>query len=170
MSQAGEPSRTVVLGVGSELYADDGVGVARALAATELPAGVEVIEGHVGGLDLLFDMEGADHVIIVDAVEMQREPGEVVVFTPDEVRLLPPGTVASLHHIGLEQVLEFARLVGLQARLHVVGVQPASVAPGLALTDAAARAVPVAVAQVRELVNAGGVDVAAHNDVGQGGS
>jgi hydrogenase maturation protease len=148
------PVRVVVLGVGNELYADDGVGVvaARELAAAGLPPEVEVVEGHVGGLDLLFDMEGADHVIIVDAVEMGHAPGEVVVFTPEEVKMLPPGTVSSLHHIGLEQVLEFAGLMGLTTRLHVVGIQPERVAPAFELTETATRAVPVAIQKVRQLL------------------
>jgi len=155
----GAPARVVVLGVGSELYTDDGVGVAvaRELAAASLPPEVEVVEGHVGGLDLLFDMEGADHVIIVDAVAMDRAPGEVAVFTPEEVKMLPPGTVSSLHHIGLEQVLAFAGLLGLTTRLHVVGIQPESVTPGLALTAAAAQAVPEASRRVRQLLREDGL-------------
>ncbi|MBU0606466.1 MAG: hydrogenase maturation protease [Armatimonadetes bacterium] len=158
----GAPARVVVLGVGSELYTDDGVGVAvaRELAGDALPPPVEVVEGHVGGLDLLFDMEGADHVIIVDAVAMGRAPGEVAVFTPAEVKMLPPGTICSLHHIGLEQVLEFAGLMGFDARLHVVGIQPESVSPGLGLSATAAAAVPVAIARVRQLLREDGLALA----------
>lgn len=154
MSGHGE-KQTVVLGVGNELYTDDGVGVvvARELAATDLPPGVQVIEGHVGGLNLLFDMENADHVIIVDAVQMSRHPGEVVVFTLDEVRMLPAGMIASLHHIALDQVLEFGRLMGITPAIHVVGIEPEEVAPGFALSDTAARAVPEAVAKVRQLLS-----------------
>ncbi len=159
MTAAAEAPRVVVIGVGNELYDDDGVGVAvaRELAAAGPPAGVEVIEGHVGGLDLLFDMEEADHVIFVDAVAMGRAPGEVVAFTPEEVKLLPPGTVASLHHIGLEQVLGLAELMGVTPNLHVVGIEPERVAPGLALSEAAARAVPVALAEVRRLLREDGL-------------
>jgi len=169
---AGESPRIVVLGVGNELYADDGVGVvvARELTAYALPPTVQVVEGHVGGLDLLFEMEGASHVIIVDAVDMARPPGTVAVFTPDEVKLLPPGTIASLHHIGLEHVLELAGLVGVTPNLHVVGIQPARIEPDFALSETAAQAVPVAIAQVQELLRADGVDVAETDNTGQGGS
>lgn len=144
----------VVLGVGNDLYHDDGVGVAVVgeLAAEALPPRVRVIEGHVGGLDLLFDMEGAEHVIIVDAVQMEREPGEVVVFTLDEVKMLPPGRIASLHHISLDQVLELGGLLGVRPLIHVVGIEPAELGPGPGLSPQAQHAVPVAVAKVRELL------------------
>jgi len=105
-------------------------------------------------------MDGADHAIIVDAVEMGRTPGEVAVFTPAEVKMLPPGTICSLHHIGLEQVLEFAGLMGFDARLHVVGIQPESVSPGLGLSATAAEAVPVAIAKVRQLLREDGLALA----------
>jgi len=70
-------SSVVVIGVGNELLRDEGVGmvVARALQGEKLPPNVRVVEGGVGGLDLLFEMEGAERAIIVDAADMGLEPG-----------------------------------------------------------------------------------------------
>ena len=145
---------TVVLGVGNELYRDDGVGVvvARELAATELPQGVTVVEGRVGGLDLLFDMEGASRVIIVDAVDMSQPPGTVLVFQPNEVNTINLETVASVHQIGLGHVLELGQLLGLTEHIHIVGIQPEEVAAGFALTQTVAGAVPEALQAVRRLL------------------
>ncbi len=147
--------RVVILGVGNELYGDDGVGVvvARELVRQgDLPAGVEVIEGHTGGLNLLFDLEGAQYAIIIDAVDMQRSPGEVLVFTPQEAQFIAPGKIASLHHIGLEQVLELGKLMELPPQLHIVGIQPQRLEGGVGLSAAVAAAVPRAVQQVRALL------------------
>jgi hydrogenase maturation protease len=154
MSDATGP--TVVLGVGNELYRDDGVGVvvARELAGCELPADVTVVEGCVGGINLLFDMEGASRVIIVDAVDMSLPPGTVRVFRPDEVSIAQLETVASLHQIGLGQVLELGQLLGLTEHIQIVGIQPQEATPGLALTETVARVVPEAVQTVRHLLDA----------------
>lgn len=150
-------ARVVVLGVGNELYRDDGVGVvaARELGCHGLPPHVEVIEGHVGGLDLLFEMEGATQVILIDAVDHGGAPGQVVVFTPDQVRLLPPGSIASLHEIGLEHVLELGALVGLTENLQVIGVQPEQVTAGFELSPAVQAAVPRVLCEVRRLLQLG---------------
>ncbi len=148
-----QAARTVVIGVGNGLYTDEGVGpaVVQRLVAEGVPEGVEVIDGAVGGLNLLFDMEGAARVVVVDAAQMGLEPGTVRVFTPEQVRLSGVPDVASLHHIGLKDVLELGALVGVTPEVHIVGVQPGRVAPGLELTAPVAAAVPRALEEVRRL-------------------
>lgn len=149
-----QDGRTVVLGVGNDLCGDDGFGVAVARALGEGPpaAGVEVVDGGVGGLDLLFAMEGAAHVIIADAVDMGLEVGALRVFRLDEAHPVPTGAVASLHQVGLAEVLKLGAAVGIAPDVRVVGVQPLSVRPGCGLSPAVAAAVPRAVAQVRRLL------------------
>lgn len=152
---AGEQERcpTVVLGIGNELMRDDGVGtvVARRLQEENLGADVEVIPGAVGGLDLVFDLEGRERAIIVDAARMGLSPGQVRVVRREEIedRLLP---LASLHEIGLHDVLELAELTGASPEVVVVAVEPAEVLPGLGLSPAVQAAVPEMIRLVRELV------------------
>jgi hydrogenase maturation protease len=158
VSEAPEPGgRIVVIGVGNELMRDEGVGVvvARALQGENLPEGVEVVEGGVAGLDLLFEMEGADRAVIVDAAEMGLEPGAIRVFTPDELEFEGLGKLASLHHISLLDVLELGKLTGLQTEVVIVGLQPAEVAPGSGLTPQVGEAVGRAVEEVKRLVATG---------------
>ncbi len=149
-----QPPHTVVLGVGNELYRDEGVGVvvARLLAEEGTAPGVQVVEGALGGINLLFEMEGAQRVIVVDAVDMGAAPGTVRVFTPQEVEVVPPAMIASLHQVGLEQVLELGQLIGVQPQVHIVGIQPEVVAPGFELTETVTQAVPEALAAVRRLL------------------
>jgi hydrogenase maturation protease len=154
MSQEPTAGEVVVLGVGNELYRDEGVGVrvARALAQQPLPADVRVVEGAVGGLDLLWEMEQARRVILVDAAEMGESPGTIRVFAPDDVQMLHKTKVASLHEIGLPEVLAFGKLTQVCPELLIVGIQPTTVAPGFELSEAVAEALPRAVQTVRELL------------------
>ena len=79
----------MVIGLGNPLRGDDGVGVrvAEALAEQALPDDVEVVDGGTQGLGLVNLMEGRQRVILVDAADMGKAPGEFVRFTLDEVRL-----------------------------------------------------------------------------------
>jgi hydrogenase maturation protease len=144
---------TVVLGVGNEIMRDDGVGnvVVRRLQEEELGPDVELIEGAVGGLDLIFDLEGRERAIIVDAARMGLEPGAVRLVRREEIeeRLVP---LASLHSIGLHDVLELAELSGVRAEITVVAVEPGEVLPGLGLTPAVEAAVPEMVRLVKQLL------------------
>ena len=145
--------RTLVLGVGNELRSDDGVGsvVARLLQEEALGEGVEVVDGAAGGLDLIFEMQDYARVVIVDAARMGLAPGavRVVVREEIEVRVQP---LASLHSLGLADVLELAELAGVAPQVRVVAVEPAEVLPGMSLSPAVQAAVPEIVRTVKELV------------------
>jgi len=145
---------TVVLGVGNELMRDEGVGViaARALASEQLGGDVEVVEGGTGGLDLIFELEGHGRAIIIDAVDMGAEPGTVRSFTLDDVDIDTAAPIASLHQIGLADVLEIGSLMGPMPEVHIVGVQPREVLPGRGLTQEVGQAVAVVIEEVRRLL------------------
>ncbi|MCD6351655.1 MAG: hydrogenase maturation protease [Armatimonadetes bacterium] len=149
-----EKGRIAVLGVGNELRQDDAVGVvvARRLSQIDLPEGVEVIEGHVGGINLLFEIEDADWAIIVDAVDMGKEPGAVEVFDASEADVHVVERTASLHHVSLADVLQLAELTGVSTRVTLVGVQPETTMPGEGLSDTVAGRVEEVVELVRGLL------------------
>ncbi len=147
--------RIVVIGVGSEIRRDDGVGVlvARRLAAEDIGPDVEVIEGHTGGINLLFEMDGADHCIIIDAVDMDRPPGTIEVFDADDADIIMTERVASLHHVSLADVIQLARATGVATQVTVVGIQPQDITPGEGLTAPVAARIDELVAIVRSLVD-----------------
>lgn len=151
---SGKTQRIVVLGVGSELYGDDAVGVvvARRVKQMDLGPNVEVIEGHTGGLNLLFDMEGADWAIVVDAVDFGGQPGEICVFEAEDADLVMARRVASLHHVSLADVLELGRETGITPRVTVVGIQPGVKGFGRELSEAVAQQVEAAAQAVVDLV------------------
>ncbi len=143
----------VVIGVGNELMRDDGVGtwVVRQLEEENLGPEVELVEGAVGGLDLVFDLEGRELAVIIDAARMGLAPGTVRLVRREEIeeRLLP---LASLHEIALHDVLELADLTGIRPEIAVVAVEPEEVVPGLGLSPAVESAVPEMLKLVKQLV------------------
>ncbi len=128
---------TTLLGLGSILMQDDGVGVhviRRIQEDYDLP-GLEVVDGGTSGLDLLPYLENRDRVLIVDAANFGREPGYIGILRNDEIPALF-GVKGSLHHLGLMDVLATAQILEIAPKeLCLIGIQPATVALGLELSE-----------------------------------
>jgi hydrogenase maturation protease len=122
-----QPS-VLILGLGNPLRGDDGIGcrVVEELVRRGLPDGVEALDGGAAGLGLLDLMEGWERVVIVDAAEMGRGPGEFIRLTPADVQLASTSDRFSLHHAGLSEVLALADALGRALpEMVIFGVQPA---------------------------------------------
>lgn len=140
--------RTLVIGCGNLLGADDGVGLAvlEALRHRELPLGVELRDGGTWGLNLLPEIEDADRLLLLDAVAAGEHPGTPIVLFRDAIpRFLM--TKLSPHQIDLREVLALAELRGaLPRETVVIGVQPERVEMSTQLS-------PVVAARVEELAD-----------------
>jgi hydrogenase maturation protease len=147
MSSAGR--RTVVIGLGSPLMADDGVGI----VALECLRGkwephpdVEFVDGGTWGMNILHVIEQADRVLFLDAIRNGHEPGTLVrLEMADLPRFL--STKVSPHQIDLREVLAVAELRGtLPPDTIALGVEPEAVVLSAALTPRIAAQVDAIVA------------------------
>ena len=105
--------KTLVLGLGNPILADDGVGIhiVRAAAAQCFPEnGLAFAEASVGGLRLLDLLAGYDRVILVDAT--QTRDGQ-----PGEFYWLDPGDLDASLHSGCTHDLSLASALSLGRRL-----------------------------------------------------
>ena len=154
--------RILIAGVGNVLRCDDGFGieVMHRLEETLIVEGVEYFESGIAGISLVQKlMDGYDALIIIDALDRGAPPGQVFVLEPDAASLRNPPSrheATDLHQADPEVVLRMAAaLKTLPPRAWIVGCQAADCDElGAPLTEAVARAVPVAVARVREIVEA----------------
>jgi len=121
------PCRILVAGIGNVFFGDDGFGVAVAgrLATTNLPAGVDVVDYGIRGMDLAFALRDYDVAIFVDAVPRGGTPGTLYVVEPD-VEGAEVGPDA--HAMDPVKVLALAQGLGDPLpRVLVVGCEPAAV-------------------------------------------
>jgi hydrogenase maturation protease len=145
----------LVLCLGNDILADDGVGwaVADALEISGLPEGVLLKKSALAGLYLLDILEGYQDVVVVDAVRTGlRLPGTVLSFPLEDLRS-PTGP--SPHSVGLPTVLEVARRSGVEVpgRIHLVMVEVEDMETlSEGLTDEVRRAVPAVVSAVLDAV------------------
>jgi hydrogenase maturation protease len=138
----------LVLGLGNTIMTDDGFGVrvVEALSSRyRFQGGVRLLDGGTLGLDLLPYLEGIEHLLIVDALEMQAAPGTIFRLEGEDV----PRAFASklsVHQMGVQDLLAVSELMGhLPAELVVWGVQPECIEMGTELT-------PVVAASIDEVV------------------
>jgi len=135
----------LVLGLGNPLRGDDGIGprVVEELTRRGLPEGVTALDGGTAGLDLLQTLEGWERVVVVDAADVGREPGQFVRFRPDQVRLAQAADRFSLHYAGLSEVLALADALGRTLpEMVIFAVQPAEIGWGEGLSQAVEAALP----------------------------
>lgn len=155
--------RAIVACFGNVLRADDGVGpaVAHALAAEVLPEGVTVLEVGIGGIHLVQElMDGVDVLLVVDAVDLGRAPGTVLVQRPDvlDVSTLSVDRrrdeLADMHLATPARALMVALGLGiLPPTTLVIGVQTTDTQESRhGLSEDTRRAVPVVVREVHRLL------------------
>ena len=158
----------LVAGFGNVLRGDDGFGVAvvNRLVEREIPDQVSVREVGIGGIHLVQELlEPVSALVVVDAVDVGRPPGTVLVLEPDveDVSVLSVAArhdkLADMHYATPERALMLARGLGaLPDATFLVGCQTADAERvGESLSPKVAEAVPLGAAEVRRLVTELGV-------------
>ncbi|MBS4096356.1 MAG: HyaD/HybD family hydrogenase maturation endopeptidase [Sulfuricella sp.] len=118
---------TVVLGIGNSLWADEGFGpktVARLRDLGALSDEVEAVDGGTQGLYLLPLVQETRRLLVFDAVDFGREPGQIVVLRDAEIPAFFGQRPLSLHQTGFTDVLAAAQLTEkMPEAVTLVGVQ-----------------------------------------------
>jgi hydrogenase maturation protease len=154
--------RVLVVGIGNVFLGDDGFGVevVKRLAGRELPAGVEVKDFGIRGMDLAYALQDDyELVVFVDATPRGGEPGTVYLIEPE---IEDDGEVTlDTHGMDPVKVLKLSRALGAKpTRTLVVGCEPQVVLGGenydemlMELSEPVRAAVDEAVGLVESLVD-----------------
>ena len=151
---------TVVLGVGSPLMGDDGLGVSVVDRLRGRWGGVDdlaLLDGGTWSMRVLPFIESADRLLIVDAIHVGDEPGAIVRLEKEEIprhlrQKLSP------HQIELGEVLAVAELRGrFPDEAVAMGIEPASVELRDGLSDVVEAAVPDLLERIEAQLDAWGL-------------
>jgi len=117
-----------VIGVGSLLLSDEGIGVhvVRELDRRNALPETEFIDGGVAGAGLLALIEGQEKVVLIDAVSAPLPPGTVLRLFPEDLRR-SGGIKASLHDLNLADALDLMRLRETLPEMLILGIVPADI-------------------------------------------
>lgn len=137
----------VVLGLGNLMRTDDAVGmlaVEQLRADARLPVTVSLVDGGTLGLDLLHPLDGATHLLALDAIDAGAAPGALLQFAGDAIGDLPVSK--SVHLLGFSDLIGAMRLTGnAPNEIVVLGVQPEATGWGTQLTAPVDAALPALV-------------------------
>ena len=145
-----------MIGVGNLLLKDEGVGihVLQALEKKNLPPGVQLFDGGISGIGLLDFFQGASKALLIDAADMNRKPGTVLRFTPEDLRVQE--IRFSAHDIGVAEVLELARALGQSPQeVVIIGIQPKEIDWGTDLTPEVQASIPQVLQMIQEEIARG---------------
>jgi hydrogenase maturation protease len=148
--------QTLILGLGNVLLTDEGVGAAVLLALEPAAAAdpdLELLDGGTLSFTLSGPIGDAARLVVVDAAALGEPPGTVRVLEGEAMDTQLSRHAKSVHEVSLADLLDMARLTDtLPPRRALVGIEPAIVDWGDALTPAVATAVPKAVAAIEQLL------------------
>ncbi|HMA54666.1 MAG TPA: hydrogenase maturation protease [Acidobacteriota bacterium] len=152
--RAGQPGKTVVLGLGNILLGDEGVGVrvVEELERTGGLPGVELVDGGTAGFSLLPFFDAASLVVVVDAAADGAPPGTVTVTRPEFSGAYPAALTA--HEFGLKNILDALALADDRPEIVLVTVSVAEAdRASLELSPPVAAAVRQAADRVRRVLS-----------------
>jgi hydrogenase maturation protease len=137
-----------VIGIGQSLRGDDAVGPEAVRrwreqfieTASRPKVQVEVCE--LPGLGLLDLFEGADSVLLVDAVQSRATVGTIHQIGPEELAAFTADS-NSAHGWGVAETLELARQLGLPLpSIHLIGIEAGQMEIGAGLSAEVEAALP----------------------------
>ncbi len=157
--------KTLVLGLGNDLFGDDGVGIhviRRMRAALEnrkhLPDWFEHTvfeECSVSGLALLDVIVDYDRLILIDTIKKRSPvPGRISLLKTEDIRDVPG---PSPHYVSLPQAVEIGRGLGLKvpAQIDIVAVEAKNLYDlGEELTPEMESAIPEIISHVEDFLSA----------------
>lgn len=149
-------AKTLVAGIGNIFLGDDafGVEVVKKMRARDWPAGVEVRDFGIRGVDFAYALAdgGYDLVILIDAAPRGKAPGTLFLLEPEIGA--PVNFLADAHDLDPAKALAWARYLGkAEAKLLVLGCEPGETLDiGGELSPPVAAAVGKAVELVEEIL------------------
>ncbi len=143
-----------IIGLGNEWRGDDAAGLVAARRLRErIGKGVQIIEAHQAGTDLLDLMEGALVVLLIDAVSSGKTPGTIRRLDASTGPIAWNRTCRSTHGVGVAETIELGRTLGqLPERVIIYGIEVAETGWGPSLSQPVEEAVGHVVERIMQEV------------------
>ena len=131
------------------------------MESMELPRGVKVVETGIAGMSLVQELQdGWDALVVLDAVDLGRPPGQVMMILPDviDVHALSleerMDMLADMHLATPERVFMLSKALNiLPDKLMMIGCQPEDAeTPGKDMSAPVTAAVEIAIREVLRYV------------------
>lgn len=148
---------TLVLGLGNTLLGDEGIGVHVIQKMQNEYSdlnGVTFLDGGTLSFTLASYIEEANNLVIIDAAQLNRTPGEISVFEGENMDHFVTGNRnKSVHEVNITDILALAYLTDhLPKRRALIGIQPKFIDWSDTLSEPVEQAIPNICKIARELI------------------
>ena len=132
---------TIILGLGNDLLADEGVGVhtCRMLQQRSLPQYARIVIAGTAILDTISEVEHAERIIVVDAMKGAAAPGTVYRIPFEQCS--GSGCIASMHGFDIFRTIALLERT-TQPHITVFGVEPELIGWSLELSETVTKSLP----------------------------
>lgn len=148
---------TLVLGIGNTLLTDEGIGVHATRYIYDRQADLPdtlFLDGGTLSFTLAGPIEDAENLIVIDAAQLNEDPGTVRTFVGDAMDdYLGGQTRRSVHEVGLMDLMSMVRIAGhLPKNRALIGVQPKHIDWGENPSAELQAAIPYVYEQAMQLI------------------
>ena len=126
-----KPRPVKIIGFGNIFMGDDGIGIKIIEELEKVKSSgdlknVEIIDGATSAIDLLFNLNNSDRVIIIDAIDAGQADGEVVKFKLNDIKNMKGKTFKSfsLHDLNLNEVFNLMNSLKIYPDITLIGIKP----------------------------------------------
>jgi len=149
-----KPKRAIVIGLGSPLMADEGVGTKLIellqSRSVEFPL-VEFVDAGTGGMNILHLISGRDKAVIIDCALMSAPPGSIKRFTLDDIKTKKTLTRRSLHEVDIIKVVELSKNLGRTPdEIVFFGIEPETIEQRMSLSESIQKNLPIYIETILE--------------------
>jgi hydrogenase maturation protease len=148
--------KTLILGLGNELFGDDGVGihVIRELKKRGgFKSNIDLVETSVSGLALLDIIANYDRLVIIDTIKRENpKPGSIRLINLNQIRHVPG---PSPHYVSFPQIITLGKKFGLKMPklVKIIAVEAKSIYHlGEELSPEVKSAIPEIINKINELI------------------
>lgn len=138
MAKQESDKKGAIVGVGNVLQKDDGIGVKilKYLEALyEFPGNVELIDGGTAGAALQSSIVGKDWLLIIDALAVPGNPGDVRLIDGKDTLSRPADLKMSPHQVSFFDLIQLMELNGQGAEeFSIVGIIPKDTSVGIEIS------------------------------------
>ncbi len=150
-------SNFLVLGLGNLLMNDDAAGLRAVYALQERYPNREnfqIIDGGTLGLELLGYVAWADKLLLLDAIDIKKDPGTVALIDGDDIAPIFSQRV-SPHQANLKDLLEAAEMIGDRPPdVELLGIQYDNVNMEMTLSPAVELGLPKLIGAAADRIEA----------------
>lgn len=147
-------NETVIIGIGSILLKDDGVGVyvIRQLENENLPSTIKLVDGGTSTLDTLSYFLDYKKIIVIDCLKAGYKPGTIYKINPKDIKGYKKENL-SIHDVQILDVVKMANMLGRFPNVIIFGIEPEEICLDTEMTENIKNKIPEIIKHIKAELN-----------------